>query len=186
MTVSADPRGHLVLVVGPSGAGKDTLIALARAALPNDADVVFPRRIVTRAASSFEDNRSVSATEFAAGEARGDHVLSWQAHGLSYALSRDIDDDLRDGRTLVVNVSRQVVETARSRYAARGINVSVVLVTAPPEVLAARLAERGRTSDGPLRERLERIGVAIVPDVTIHNVGRAEDHARELLDVIDH
>ena len=37
--------GRLVLVAGPSGAGKDTLIAHARAACRNDATVVFPRRM---------------------------------------------------------------------------------------------------------------------------------------------
>ncbi len=64
--------GRLVLVVGPSGAGKDTLIAGARAACREDATVVFPRRVVTRPASSFEDNDFVSKSAFeqAAGEGR--------------------------------------------------------------------------------------------------------------------
>ncbi len=48
--------GRLVLVVGPSGAGKDTLIGLAQAACAEDGTIVFPRRVVTREASASEDN----------------------------------------------------------------------------------------------------------------------------------
>jgi ribose 1,5-bisphosphokinase len=46
--------GRLVLVIGPSGAGKDTLIGLAQAACADGNDVVFPQRVVTREASSLE------------------------------------------------------------------------------------------------------------------------------------
>ena len=66
-----DRPGRLVLVVGPSGAGKDTLIAGARAACRDDATVVFPRRVVTRPASNFEDNHFVSKSAFEQAAARG-------------------------------------------------------------------------------------------------------------------
>jgi len=56
--------GRLVLVVGPSGAGKDTLLRLAQAACADDRNVVFPRRVVTRESSEAEDNISVSPDEF--------------------------------------------------------------------------------------------------------------------------
>jgi ribose 1,5-bisphosphokinase PhnN len=48
--------GKLVLVVGPSGAGKDTLLSLARAACADDPTIVFVQRLVTREDSSAEDN----------------------------------------------------------------------------------------------------------------------------------
>ena len=41
-------NGALVAVVGPSGAGKDTLIAHAKAALGDEPQVDFVRRCVTR------------------------------------------------------------------------------------------------------------------------------------------
>jgi ribose 1,5-bisphosphokinase len=172
--------GRLVLVVGPSGAGKDTLLALAQAACA-DARIVFPRRVVTREASSSEDNAQISPEQFRLAMARGDFAARWQAHGHSYGLPRAIDDDVRAGRTVVANVSRTVVEAMRHAYA----DVTVVSITAPPDVLAERLAARGRSSDGQLQNRLRRaVDSAATPDFTINNVGSAERHARELVRII--
>src|ERR1700710_2096848 len=101
--------GRLVLVVGPSGAGKDTLIGLAKAACAEDRNIVFPRRLITRQASASEDNEEVSAGAFQQALARDEYAMHWEAHGHRYALSRAIDDELRAGRVVVANVSRTVV-----------------------------------------------------------------------------
>jgi ribose 1,5-bisphosphokinase len=174
--------GRLVLVVGPSGAGKDTLLGLARAACAEDPDVVFPRRVVTREASAFEDNEQVSFEVFHQARACGEFAAHWEAHGHGYGLPRAIEDDLRAGRTVVANVSRTVIGATRRAYA----NVTVVSITAPPEILQRRLAARARGSDGQVEDRLNRAvdDPAAVPDLTIVNVGRAEDHARELARII--
>ena len=173
-------RGRLILVIGPSGAGKDTLIGLARDACADDDRVVFPRRVVTREASAFEDNEQMSLEAFRQALARGDFAVHWEAHGHCYALPRAIDDDIRAGRTVVANVSRTVVGTMRRAYA----DVVVVSITAPPEILGQRLAARARGSDGELAGRLHRAVDDAVPDVTIVNVGSAEHHAREFVRVI--
>jgi ribose 1,5-bisphosphokinase len=172
--------GRLILVVGPSGAGKDTLLALAKAACAEECNIVFPRRVVTREASSSEDNEQLSPEAFREGLARGDFAMHWEAHGHCYALPHSVQDDIRAGRTVVVNVSRMVVDALRRAYA----DVVVVSVTAPPQVLAERLAMRARGSDGRIEKRLQRAVDDAVPDITILNVGRAEDHARRLLRVI--
>jgi ribose 1,5-bisphosphokinase len=173
--------GRFILVVGPSGAGKDTLIGLARAACAGDGNVVFPRRVVTREASAFEENEQISLDAFRKARTRGDFAVHWEAHGHCYALPRAIDDDIRAGRTVVANVSRTVVDAIRRCYT----DVTVVSITAPPDVLAKRLAARSRSSDGKIEHRLSRAvdDVASTP-VTIANVGRVEDHARELVQVI--
>jgi ribose 1,5-bisphosphokinase len=173
--------GRLILVVGPSGAGKDTLIGLARAACGDD-KFVFPRRVVTREATAFEDNVQVGVEAFGQARSNGEFAVHWEAHGHSYALPGAIDDDIRARRTVIANVSRTVVDAMRRAYA----DVVVVAITAPPEVLAERLAARARGSDGQIEHRLRRAvdDAAAVPDVTIINVGNAEDRARELVRII--
>jgi ribose 1,5-bisphosphokinase len=182
-STSADTGpGRLILVVGPSGAGKDTLLGLAHAACAGDRGVVFPRRVVTREASAFEDNEQVSFENFRQARSCGEFAVHWEAHGHGYGLTRAIDDDLRAGRTVVANVSRTVIDSVRRAYA----NVTVVSITAPPEVLKARLSARARGSDGQIEQRLGRTvdDPAGVPDLTIVNVGRAADHAHELVRII--
>jgi len=174
--------GRLVLVVGPSGAGKDTLLGLAKAACADNSNIVFPRRVITRAASASEENEEVSPGTFQEALARGEYAMHWEAHGHCYALSRAIDDDIRAGRTVVANVSRTVIGALRSAYT----NVVVVLITAPPDVLAERIAMRARSSDGRLEGRLRRTveDASAAPDVTIVNTGSAEYHARQLVRAI--
>jgi ribose 1,5-bisphosphokinase len=174
--------GRLILVVGPSGAGKDTLIGLAQAACADDGHIVFARRVVTREASRFEDNQQISLEAFQQGIARDEFAMHWEAHGHCYALPRAIDDELRAGCTVVANVSRTVVDAMRRAYA----DVTVVSITAPPEILTQRLAARGRGSDGPIEHRLSRAvdEAQAAPDVTIINVGSVEDQAGEFVQII--
>lgn len=172
--------GRLVLVVGPSGAGKDTLLGLAQTAFAGDDAVVFVRRVVTREASAHENNEQVTPDDFRAAKADGAFAIDWEAHGLCYALPRAIDEDIRAGRNVVANISRTVIPALRAAYA----DVVVVSVTAPPEVLAARLAARGRASDGPIGDRLKRSVETSGADVTISNVGTADTHAAELVQAI--
>lgn len=168
--------GCLVLVVGPSGAGKDTLLRLARAALAGDPRYVFPRRLVTRPPSADEDNDEIDEAAFAEGCAAGRFTLSWRAHGLGYALPEAVGRRVADGHVVVCNVSRRVV--ARAREA--GPLVSVVEITAPPEILARRIAARGRAQDGDLAARLAR-EVPVAADLRILNVGSPEAGAERLV-----
>ena len=185
--IIADPSaaigpGRLVLVVGPSGAGKDTLLRFAKAACVDNENIVFPRRVITREASVSEDNEEVSVGSFQEALARDEFAIHWEAHGHCYALPRAIDDDICAGRTVVVNVSRTVIPAMRRGYA----EIVVVSITAPPNVLAERLAMRGRGSDGRIEHRLHRTveDAAAAPDFTIINTGSAEYHGRQLVRII--
>jgi ribose 1,5-bisphosphokinase len=151
----------LVLVVGPSGAGKDTMLDAAREALAADARFRFVRRVITRPAEAGgEAHEAVTDAEFAA----RDFALQWQAHGLRYGIPIDITHDLAQRRVVVANVSRTIIADAAQRFKLR-----VIEVTAPPEVLAQRLASRGRELAADVAERLSR-SVALPPAVVVERV----------------
>lgn len=171
--------GRLVLVVGPSGAGKDTLIRAARERLAGDPGFVFPRRVVTRPPSDAEDNDHADSETFGCIAEAGGFAMRWRAHGLDYGVPAAIDDALRAGLTVVCNVSRTVVAAQRARYA----DTLVVEVTAPAPVLAERLARRGRAEDGDIAGRVARADGAerVRADVTIVNTGPLDEAAKAFL-----
>ncbi|HEV7277287.1 MAG TPA: phosphonate metabolism protein/1,5-bisphosphokinase (PRPP-forming) PhnN [Devosiaceae bacterium] len=163
--------GTLVLVVGPSGSGKDTLLRLARMGLRGDDRFVFPRRIVTReAVAETEDHGSVDRGEFDAMRKAGGFALDWEAHGLDYGLPASISGDLAAGRTVVCNGSRRVIAAAADRFP----RCHAILVHAHAEVRARRLALRGRETAAEIAVRLNREAEPIadvVPTTRIDNSG---------------
>ena len=174
--------GRFVLVVGPSGAGKDTVIAGAKAACGGDPTIVFPRRLVTRPATEAEDHDSLSDSDFDRGVNNGMFAFWWQAHGLKYGIPRSAEDDIRAGRTVVCNVSRGIVADVRTRY----VRVDAVLVTAPVDILSARLSGRSRQTDGSVALRIERNASFndFRANYVIENIGAADAAVKTLLDVI--
>lgn len=174
--------GRLVLVVGPSGAGKDSVIAWTRVLCAQEPAIVFPRRIVTRPATADEDHISVSQSGFDEALRSEAFALWWQAHGLKYALPISIDADIRCGRTVVCNASRGIAEEARVRYA----HVTCVLITARPDLLAARLAGRSRDSDGSHKDRIGRNAMyaAFSADIVIDNSGALEGAVEALTSML--
>lgn len=175
--------GTLFAVVGPSGAGKDTLLDEVRRRLADDPRFVFPQRTITRPADAGgEVHRGVSEAEFEAEQADGGFALCWRAHGLAYGIPVEIDDALAAGRHVIVNLSRAVLAEAKARYGA----VCVLHVTAPTEVLRARLASRQREDSGTQQARIARsveipAGIAMVEIV---NDGTVEAGAQRMLDAL--
>lgn len=151
--LTAERPGTFVAVVGPSGAGKDTLLAMAAEILADDERVVFARRIVTRdAMAELEDHDVMSRPDFAAAEAAGAFCLSWHAHGLAYGLPASLDAALSSGRTVVANISRRTLDAAAMRFP----RLAIVEITAPKAILVARVAARGRETPDEAAARIAR------------------------------
>ncbi len=170
-----------MLVVGPSGAGKDTLMDAAR---PRLGECRFARRLITRPAMiGTEDHDSCSPAEFEAAVARGEIALHWQAHGLSYGIPSAALAGVVQGEVVIANVSRGVIVQAE----ALGPRVVVVNITAPSDVLAKRLAARGRESEADIAARLARdapLRTQSAELVTICNDRTIAEGADELTRVI--
>jgi thymidine phosphorylase len=151
--LSVTVPGLFFLVVGPSGAGKDSLIDGARERLADGRRHVFARRAITRAADApGEDHESLSQAEFERREAAGEFLVTWQAHGLSYGLPASLLAAMAQGANVVANGSRRIVGALARKLP----DLCVIEVSAPPEVLAARIAGRGRESGDALLQRLAR------------------------------
>lgn len=139
---------RIFAIVGPSGAGKDTLIAGALALRP---DLALVRRVITRPeAAGGEDFEGVTEAEFARRKAEGAFALDWQAHGLRYGIP--MDQVIGRPGTILFNGSRAALPMARQVFPGLG----VIVITAPDAVLADRLAARGRETAEDIRARLAR------------------------------
>jgi phosphonate metabolism protein PhnN/1,5-bisphosphokinase (PRPP-forming) len=178
-------RGTLILVVGPSGVGKDSIIAGAAERLRADPKLVFARRVITRPPETGGENHvALSPAEFADWRNAGRFMLHWPAHGIEYGLPLCLTDALEYGRSVIANVSRTVVDEAQRRFPP----VVVIAVAASPDTIAARLAARGRETAAEIERRLKRAGATppFDPDYVIDNdgplsaaVGRFADLVRQ-------
>ena len=177
--------GVFVAVAGPSGAGKDTLINYARERLSSRQQFVFVRRIITRDADAkSEDHDSLDTAQFSAAERSGAFALVWEAHGLRYALPKSVDADLAAGRVVIANISRQIIDELQYRYA----NVALVVVSAHRDVIAQRLAARGRESQEQIAARLGRVAVEDTvryEAIRIENSGPKEQAGERFVSVLE-
>lgn len=174
--------GVLYLAVGPSGVGKDTLLAGARQRL--SATHHFARRVITRPADAGgEDHVPVDEAEFAAMAAAGAFALHWSAHGLRYGILESDTRRLADGIHVVANVSRATVAQARLQFP----RLRVVHVTASGATLRERLRQRGREMPKEIEARLAR-AAADAPTgadvLTVRNDGAIEEALASFIEAL--
>ncbi len=144
--------GSFFFIVGPSGAGKDSLIDGARQQL-DPTQFIFATRTITRPANSGgEAHQACTQAEFNLLEQQGKFLITWRAHDLSYGLPSTLLDALAAGQHVIANGSRAMV----AQLSARVANLVVVEIGAPPDILAQRLSQRGRESAADVAKRLAR------------------------------
>src|ERR1044072_8121905 len=136
-------KGLFIYVMGPSGAGKDSLLSFARKHLMGE-PILFAHRYITRPSGNGEEHVALSIEEFAERSVLGVFALEWSSHSLRYGIGIELDAWLARGCTVVVNGSRQHVPHALARYP----HAEILHVDDAPHILEARLGAGGRDSAG--------------------------------------
>jgi ribose 1,5-bisphosphokinase len=167
---------HLLVVVGPSGAGKDSVLAAWLALRPpGAAGPHLARRSITRPADAHEPHEALDVATFDALARSDAFATHWRAHGLHYGVRHAELAPLARGRTVVLNSSREHLPRLR----AQAPGLSVVEITAPVHVRAQRLAGRAREDAAGVAARLQRAlppvhaDFTLVNDSSLHEVAQA-------------
>jgi ribose 1,5-bisphosphokinase len=180
---------RLIYIVGPSGAGKDSLLGWLRDNLPPQAPVHLARRTVSRPAQAGgEAHESVDAAEFEYLRARNAFVFDWAANDLHYGIRESELSPLDHGAWVLVNGSRAHLPQAARRFP----GLTVLHITASPDILRERLTSRGRETPDMVEARVARAanlawpadagGIEIRNDSTLGAAGAQLLAALERLD----
>lgn len=146
-------KGKLFYVIGPSGAGKDTLINFARQNTAPGTPVLFAHRYITREVDHTGENHiELSHTEFKVRKAQGLFALDWESHENKYGIGIEINLWMENGMNVVMNGSRGYLEKALEKYP----SLRVILISVSEHVLWDRLKRRGRENDQEIQKRIER------------------------------
>ncbi len=143
----------LFLVVGNSGSGKDSIISGLAQNYPSHLKQIYiPKRFITRHPSEFEKNISITSEEFKKMDKKGNFALKWHIYDLDYGIPLEIENYLKNGHPVIINVSRTIVNEARERYK----NIKVISIEVPFEITLQRIKNRKREDEGLLEERIVR------------------------------
>jgi phosphonate metabolism protein PhnN/1,5-bisphosphokinase (PRPP-forming) len=181
-TDSLPAGGRLFFFVGPSGAGKDTLLQWVQQRIPSDGGTVFARRTITRPAHSSEAHEPADTATFWQLAAAGHFAMVWQANDLCYGIPRGIEAELKAGRDVVVNGSREFVPQLRQLFP----DAQVVWVEADLEQIRQRMESRRRESGAALLMRLGRATQFTPAEqvIRLNNNGPVEVAGRQLLQIL--
>jgi phosphonate metabolism protein PhnN/1,5-bisphosphokinase (PRPP-forming) len=175
--------GRLFYMVGPSGVGKDSLLQWLQQRVPAEAGVVFAQRTITRASHSSESYEATDVATFWQQAAAGHFSMIWQANDLCYGVRRGIEADLKVGRDVVINGSREYLPQLRLSFP----EARIVWIEADVETIKERLESRRRESGPALLQRIDRAARFAAPlerdIIRLDNSGPLEVAGEKLLEL---
>ncbi len=176
--------GTLFLIVGNSSSGKDSVISGVVRKYPlNLKKIYYTKRYITRKSSEHEENYYISPNEFLKMSNKGEFTLKWHIYGLDYGISIEIEDWLKNGHPVLVNVSRTIIKETKLKYQ----KVKVISIEVPFEITLQRIKKRGRESEKYLKMRIERAQThQIFPeaDFRVDNSGKLDEAVNQFLNYL--
>lgn len=180
---------RLVYVMGPSGAGKDSLLAWLRARLDPTLPVHWARRTISRPEQAGgESHESVDASTFERLCEQQVFALHWEANGLRYGVRHTELMPFKTGTWVMLNGSRAYLSQARRIYP----ELTVLHITASAPTLRQRLLARGRETPEMIEARVQRAAsfrlqpqpgvVEVHNDSTLDTAGASLLHALQRLE----
>lgn len=155
---------RLIYVIGPSGAGKDSLMRWLRERSAGQLPLHWARRSVTRSAhDSSADDISLDVAGFEQTDQAGGFALQWQANGLRYGIRHEELVPVSRQQWVFINGSRAYLQACADRYP----GITVLHITADPAVLRQRLLQRGRETPSMVDARIQRAPSLMVPAQSI-------------------
>ena len=136
----------IILIVGPSGVGKDSILEASKEYLSSSLHLV--KRYITRKPNEHEDNHYLSVDEFKVKVQENFFASHWGAHENLYGIAKA---SILDGVN-IISISRGSIKDFEALYD----KVYTLHITVPKEVLRQRLLNRGRESLEQIEKRLER------------------------------
>lgn len=178
-------NSRLIYVVGPSGAGKDTLLNWLKSRIRSSSPLHWARRTINRPPSTKEhdeQHESVDEIEFENLLKQGAFAMHWEANTHRYGIRFHEIEPLHQFKWVIVSGSRWYLPVALRDYP----GMTILHITADQELLRRRLIERGRESNKSIEERLRRVLPVITPPqsnlIEIINNGSLETVGNHMLE----
>jgi phosphonate metabolism protein PhnN/1,5-bisphosphokinase (PRPP-forming) len=134
----------IILVVGASGVGKDTLLK----SIQNDIKANFVTRYITRVPDNNESNYYLDHDAFKVLKDNSFFVSSWEAHGNIYGISKN---SIKDGLN-IISISREAIKDFEEKFN----DITTIEIGIPEELLYLRLKNRGREDEDSISKRIQR------------------------------
>jgi guanylate kinase len=184
--LSTSPSGKLIVISGPSGVGKSTIVDAVLATTPSSFSVSATTRAPRTGEIGGIDYHYVDRTTFEAKVADGD-ILEWAEYGgnLYGTLRSAVFPILDSGRNVILDIENEGAKQIKASFP-----MATLIFIAPPSIasLAERLAGRGDTADNDMALRLAAAAQQIaeasnVYDFIIENAD-LEQAIREVLGIL--
>ena len=146
-------KSKLYFLIGPSGAGKDTLLREIKSTRYAEKQPLVAHRYITRPQRMFDENHiELSTFDFHQRKESGLFLFEWCSHGNQYGIGREIKKWIKSGNDVIVNGSREYLSQARKIHP----SLIPIWITVAETVLYQRLSNRGRETEADIELRIQR------------------------------